>query len=219
MKLSVMVSLLAGLAGATCQAGQLDFKVLDKEGKPLPDAVLVLYPRTAGSAPTVPSVPTIIQQEKMRFLPAVTVVPAGSNVRFTNLDRWDHHVRGTAESQGAASSPPGAATNFEFRISGKADGKPPSSADIRLDKPGTVLLGCHLHGSMRGDIFVTDSAWTLKTDADGNAHFDHVPEGAAELRVWHAEDFLEQPRQILQITAAPMRPVIQLNLVPRRRRI
>lgn len=219
MKLPVIVFILAGLAGAACQAGQVDFKVLDKEGKPLPDAVIVLYPRTASSAPTAPPVPTVIQQERMRFVPAVTVVVAGSSVRFTNLDRWDHHVRGTAESRKTAISPQGAETNFEFRIAGKLDGKSPSHADVLLDKPGTVLLGCHLHGSMRGHVFVTDSAWTVKTDVDGNAHFDQVPQGATQLRVWHPEDLVEQPRQTLQVTEVPLRQTVQLNVVPRRRRI
>ena len=38
-------------------------------------------------------------------------------------------------------------------------------------------------GSMRGHVFVTDSAYTVKTDDNGIARFDAVPEGAAQLRV------------------------------------
>ena len=199
-------------------AGTADFKVLDKEGKPLPDAVVVLYPHTP-SAPVVPKTPIVIQQEKMRFVPAITVVPLGTRVRFTNMDTWDHHVRGTAESVKSAMSAQSDEPNFGLRLSAKAEGKTPSSADVLMDKAGTVLLGCHLHGSMRGHIFVTDSAWTAKTDAEGMAHFDQVPPGATQLRVWHSEDLLGQAPQTLQITEQAWRSTVQLNVVPRRRRI
>lgn len=219
MKHALTVALVATLAGAAGHAGQVEFQVLDKQGKPLPDAVVVLYPRQGGAAP-VSSAPTIIEQEKMRFVPAVTVVPAGGQVRFTNLDRWDHHVKGGAEAMAAltqvADTLP---ASFELRLAGKVEGKPASAIEVTMSKPGTLVLGCHLHGSMRGHVFVTDSAWTLKTDEQGKARFEQVPEGAVQARVWHAEELLEQPRLSLQVTAAPLNQTTQLNVVPRRRRL
>ena len=144
----------------------------------------------------------------------VTVVAPGSTVRFTNQDRWDHHVRGTP------ASPAGNATavNFELRLAGKPEGKAAHFADVRLDTPGVVLLGCHLHGSMRGHIFVADSAWTLKTDADGIARFAGVPDGAAQLRVWHAEQLVDLPRKALNVVPGPVLDTMQLSVVPRVRR-
>ena len=81
-------------------------------------------------------------------------------------------------------------------------------------EPGAVLLGCHLHGSMRGHLFVTDSAYTLKTDADGIARFDQIPEGAAQLRVWHPEQLVDLPRRALQIGAAPVLESVPLSVRP-----
>ena len=181
-------------------AGNVQIQVLDRDGKPVPDAVVVVYPSaTTGAAPSLLQPSPTIEQERMRFVPAVTVVMPGSTVRFTNQDRWDHHVRGNPTGAAAAAAPAAASSNFELRLAGKADGKPASFADVKLDTPGVVLLGCHLHGSMRGHVFVTDSAWTLKTDTDGIARFASVPDGAAQVRVWHAEQLVDLPRKALNV--------------------
>jgi hypothetical protein len=150
----------------------------------------------------------------MRFVPAVTVVAPGTSIRFTNQDRWDHHVRGNAAVPASAAANEG----FELRLAGKQDGQPAQTSDVTLRSPGVVLLGCHLHGSMRGHVFVTDSPWTLKTDTDGIARFASVPEGAAQLRVWHAEQLVDLPRKSLQVQAAPLLDTLQLSVVPRPRR-
>ena len=71
---------------------------------------------------------------------------------------------------------------------------------------------------MRGHVFVTDSAWTLKTDADGIARFTAVPDGAAQLRVWHAEQLVDLPRKNLQVQTTPVLDTMQLSVVPRPRR-
>lgn len=202
---------------ASAIGGNVQILVLDKEGKPVTDAVVVMYPNTPSASPAPALLPrsATVLQEKMRFVPEVTVVATGTTVRFTNLDRWDHHVRGTA----AGLAMPQSDAGFEARLAGKEESKSASSADITLDKPGAVLLGCHLHGSMRGSIFVTDSAWTLKTNAEGTAQFTNVPNGAVKLRVWHADQLLDLPPQALQVSASPLNQTVQLSVVPRRRRI
>jgi len=218
-KTFVLIAISALWTGAS--AGNVQIQVLDREGKPVPDAVVVIYPgNAAGAPPSLLQASPTIEQEKMRFVPAVTVVSAGTTVRFTNQDRWDHHVRGNPAGVAPVAAPGAAAsTNFELRLAGKTDGKPANSADVKLDAPGVVLLGCHLHGSMRGHVFVTDSAWTLQTGADGLAEFPQVPGGPARLRVWHAEQILDLPQQILSIGAASLRQTVQLSVVPRTRRM
>ncbi len=198
-------------------AGNVQIQVLDRDGKPVPDAVVVLYPASsAGAPPSLLQGNPTIEQEKMRFVPAVSVVQPGSTVRFTNQDRWDHHVRGAPA--GLAASTADATTGFELRLSAKTEGKPASSAEVKLDTPGVVLLSCHLHGSMRGHVFVTDSAWTLKTDGDGIARFASVPDGAAQVRVWHAEQLVDLPRKALNVVPGPVLDSVQLSVVPRVRR-
>ncbi|MDP3227608.1 MAG: plastocyanin [Acidovorax sp.] len=194
--------------------------MLDRDGKPVPDAVVVVYPSgagtTGGTPPSLLQANPTIEQEKMRFVPAVTVVEPGATVRFTNQDRWDHHVRGAPAGLSAAAA--SGNTGFELRLAGKADGKPANSTEVKLDTAGVVLLSCHLHGSMRGHVFVTDSGWTLKTDADGIARFPGVPDGAAQVRVWHAEQLLDLPRKALNVVPGPVLDTVQLSVVPRVRR-
>jgi plastocyanin len=197
------------------QAATVQVTVLGRDGKPLPDAVVVIEP-TSGIKPTAPSpVSATIHQQKMQFVPGTSVLPVGSKVTFTNLDSWEHHVRGTPA--GLASLNAGAPAGFELRLEGKAEGKEPSRSEVTLTKAGAVQLGCHLHGSMRGFIFVADSPWTVQTDANGVATLQAVPEGAAKVRVVHADQIIEAPPVAVTIT-----PVTALNLPtqvqPRRRR-
>lgn len=213
-----LIALAASALALGVHAGNVQIQVLDKDGKPVPDAVVVVYPPAGAgaAAPTLMAPNPVIEQEKMRFVPAVTVVQPGTTVRFTNQDRWDHHVRGNAATPAAGAAP--GAGGFELRLAGKTDGKPSNFADVKLDTAGVVLLGCHLHGSMRGHVFVTDSAWTLKTDDNGIARFASVPEGAAQVRVWHAEQLVDLPRKALQVAATPVLDTVQLSVVPRVRR-
>lgn len=197
------------------QAATVQVTVLARDGKPLVDAVVVIEPGT-GNRPAAPSpVSAVIHQQKMQFVPGASVLPVGSKVTFTNLDNWEHHVRGMPA--GLASMDAGAASGFELRLDGKAEGKEPSRSEVSLTRAGAMQLGCHLHGSMRGFIFVADSPWTVLTDANGVATLQGVPEGASKVRVVHADQLLEGTPIAVNIT-----PVTALSLPtqvqPRRRR-
>lgn len=218
-KTLVLIAACAVWAGvSTVNAANVQIQVLDRNGAPVPDAVVVLYPAgapaAAGSAPPLLPSSSTIEQEKMRFVPAVTVVAPGSTVRFTNQDSWDHHVRGNAAGAAAAAAGDASGSGFSLRLAGKKDGGAASFADVPLNTPGVVLLGCHLHNSMRGHVFVSDSPWALKTDGDGMAHFANVPEGSAQMRVWYAEQLIDLPLKPLQVLSGPVKDTLQLNVVP-----
>jgi plastocyanin len=189
--------------------------VLDKEGKPVQDAVVVVLPSARGTPKSALPMAATVTQEKMRFIPAVSVVPVGAKVTFVNNDSWEHHVRGSAAGLAQFSSTGG----FELRLDGKPDGKPAKAAEVTLDKAGAVLLGCHIHGSMRGHVYVSESPWAQRTTPEGQAVFDDVPDGAVQVRVWHGEQLLDLPLQSLTVGASPARVTVQLQVVPRRRRV
>ena len=202
-------------------AANVQIQVIDRDGKPVPEAVVVVYPASGGAPPAAPSTGATIEQERMRFLPAVTVVTPGTSVRFVNRDRWDHHVRGAPAGLAAATSSAAAAgvgDGFELRLAGKSAGKDDSSSEVRMDTAGVLLLSCHLHGSMRGHVFVTDSVYTVKTDTDGIARFVNVPDGGAQVRVWHAEQLIDLPRKAVQLSSSQVNETVQLSVVPRVRR-
>jgi plastocyanin len=205
----------ATLLPLAASAATVQVTVLARDGLPLADAVVVVEP-TSGAKPAVPKpVQATIQQLKMQFVPGTSVLPVGSRVSFVNLDTWEHHVRGMPA--GLAGLSAGAQAGFELRLDGRADGKEPATAEVTLAKAGALQLGCHLHGSMRGFVFVADSPWTVKTDANGVAVLQDVPEGAARLRVWHGEQIVEPPPTPLTVTSVTAFSV-PTQVQPRRRR-
>lgn len=211
------IGLTLSALGALALAGSLQVSVLDKDGKPVVDAVVVLVPNGLGAPKTPLPTQATILQEKMRFNPAVSVVAVGAKARFVNNDPWEHHVRGSAA--GAMQFNAGADDGFVLRLDGKLDGKPAKYADASFDKTGPVLLGCHLHASMRGHVYVSDSPWAIVSNADGLASFEGVPDGAVQVKVWHADQFIDIPGQRVTVSAAPSKATMQLTVVPRRKRV
>lgn len=232
-------SMAAALAVAAClgaaHAGSVQLIVTDKDDKPVPDVVVVI--ESASKALAVPAAaPVVIEQRDLRFVPFLTVVPVGSTLRFVNRDDYDHHVRSTPS--GPLGNTP-AVSSFELRLDaalpaaagpsdesrlhaaarkGGGPGAATTSADVRVDKAGAIGLGCHLHSSMRGQVYVSASPWFGKTDMNGAIVIDGVPDGAADIRLWHADQLQDQPVMHVTLTGAPLKATAQLNFTPRRRR-
>lgn len=214
---ALTTALLAGLT----QAATMEVLVLDGNNKPLPDAVVIVLPSNRGAAPKALPMTALVNQEKMQFVPSVTVVGLGAKVRFMNSDPWDHHVRLSVPGDLSGGTNATSAEGLSLRLEGKTDGKPASSTVLTLDKPGAngaVLLGCFIHGSMSGHVYVAESPWTVKTDANGVAVIADVPEGAATVKVWQALQLVEKTPQNVVVSANPAKLTFQLDVVPRRRR-
>ena len=221
MKKNLLLTALCGLS-ALCNlalAGNLVVSVVDKDGKPVQDAVVVIVPTDKTKLPKalLPATATI-NQEKMQFIPAVSLVPVGAKVSFVNNDPWDHHVRSSPAGMGQFN-----ATNagFELRLEGKSDGKPAKPVEITLNKAGVVgatLLGCFIHGSMRGYVYASESPWAAKTSAEGIVTFEDLPDGAAQVKVWQADQVVDVPLQSATIGPVLAKNIVQLTVVPRRRR-
>lgn len=200
-------------------AGNLVVSVLDKDGKPVPDAVVVVSPANKAVLPKTPlPAQATINQEKMQFIPAVSLVPVGARIQFVNSDPWDHHVRSSPAGMGQFSA---THAGFELRLEGKSEGKPAKSVDITLDRAGVLgatLLGCFIHGSMRGYVYASESPWAARTTFEGLAVFEDLPDGPAQVKVWQADQVLDLAPQQAVIGAALAKSVMQLTVVPRRRR-
>lgn len=211
----VAAALLA-LCAATAQAGTLQITVTDRQGHPLPDAVVVVEPASGARGQAPAAVQTTVAQHKMQFVPAVTVVPVGSRVRFTNQDGWDHHVRGLPAGTAGLTAAPG--QGFELRLAGRVEGRAPSSTEVVMAQAGPWQLGCHMHSSMRGFVYVADTPWVAQTDAQGVATLSDVPEGAARVRVWHPDQVVEGSATPVQVQAVSA-VTVPTQVMPRRRRL
>ena len=127
----------------------------------------------------------MVAQQNLQFRPFLTIVPAGADVSFPNFDPTKHHVYSFS-----------AAKKFELKLFAKDQ-----SRTVRFDKPGVVALGCNIHDQMSAFIFVTDSAWTARTNAQGMVIFGDAPNTPARLTVWHP--YLRAPGGQLQQAVAP----------------
>jgi plastocyanin len=198
-------------------AGSLSVSVVDKDGKPAADAVVMVSPSATGAATvSLPSALTL-SQANMQFSPAVALVQKGAKVTFVNNDPWDHHVRGSAA--GAKEFASGAADGFSFRLAGKTStaANKINSSTVTFDKAGVTLLACYLHGSMTGHIVVSDSPFAAKTDANGVATFSDLPDGVAEIKVWHAAQFVDIAPANSTLKPGANQVKMQLTVTPRKR--
>lgn len=232
MKLSLSHTALCATMALFLQtgtAGTVNLTVTDAEGKPAPD-VVILVRSTQGAPAKAALKPVLIEQSNLRFVPYLSVVSVGSTVRFINRDNYDHHIR-SLPSGPLGGTPP--AQEFELRLdglpganSGDSYSTPPpkrkasgsSSADLKVTQTGAINLGCHLHSSMRGHLYVADTPWFGKTDVNGQISIDDVPDAAADVVVWHADQLTPQAPLKLQVVAGTNAGNAQLNFTPRKRR-
>lgn len=156
------------LALATCApAASITVQVADQAGAQLEDAVAWAVPRAGSMAK--PTRQAAVEQVQKAFVPLVTVVQAGTLVRFPNRDEIRHHVYSFSPAK-----------KFEIALYA---GTP--VAPILFDKPGEVVLGCNIHDNMIAYIYVVDTPWFGKAGANGRARIEGLPAGEYDVHVWH----------------------------------
>ena len=209
----IAAALFAPVFVLAAHAASVTVAVTGADGQPAPNVVVQLLTVHAVSKPI--GTPVVIAQKDIHFVPYVTAIPVGTTVRFSNQDPFDHHLRSQPGGP-AGMTPP--AKDFEFRIAG-VNGSKVAEADVKFDKVGTVMLGCHLHSSMRGHLFVSETPLVAVTDASGHATIADVPEGAVELRTWHPDQLIDQPSSPRQVNGAAASIDTTLNFTPPKPRV
>lgn len=175
----VLFALAVAGAISPLTAAPLSVRVVDASGRPVRDAVVTLTPSTGARAPR-PSGRYVVSQKNLKFQPFLSIVPIGAEVSFPNLDPTKHHVYSFSPAK-----------KFELKLFAKDQ-----SRSVRFDKPGVVALGCNIHDAMSAFIFVTNSAWTARTNAQGFVVFADAPNAPGRLSVWHP--YLRAPGGTMQ---------------------
>jgi plastocyanin len=166
--LVVTVALMAQIAQA--QNAEIVTIVTDEHGKPVADAVVIAVP--ADGNLRLPSRPRedVVDQVGKEFLPKVQAVLVGTAVTFPNHDSVRHQVYSFSPAK-----------RFELPLYA---GTPQA---VMFDKPGVVILGCNIHDWMVGYIYVSESPYFAKTNAEGKAVLSDVPPRVYIVRVWHPQ--------------------------------
>lgn len=168
--LTLALALTLGLTSANraAMAATLQVKVADQSGAAVADAVVWAIPSGETIAPTTTGTATI-DQIKRKFVPLVSVVQTGTSVTFPNKDDIEHDVYSFSDAK-----------RFDLHLYHGTHAKP-----VVFEKSGLVVMGCNIHDQMLAYLMVVDTPYFAKTDSNGVAQLNKLPQGAYSLTVWH----------------------------------
>jgi plastocyanin len=192
---------------ATAPAAELNAMIYGANGKPLPNAVVILVPEDRPVPPPSTAVEAVDQIDK-EFVPYVKAVRAGSYVKFPNKDNIRHHVYSFSKAR-----------PFELPLYTGTPAQP-----VLFDKPGVVKLGCNIHDWMIAYVYVADTPYFGKSGADGRVDLDPLPAGHYRARVWHprmdgAEEATATAVELKDTAPASVQWTLKLNAEFRPRRM
>jgi len=133
-----------------------------------------------------PPAEVTVDQQGLKFLPHLSVVPLGTRVRFLNSDKEPHNVY----------SPEG---RYNLGVWGPGDAREHTFAQA-----GAYTQLCNLHPDMLAFVVVVDTPYFAVTDAKGAFVVRGVPPGKYKLAVWHEKsDGLE--REVEVVAGKPLK--------------
>lgn len=162
-----LLTLLICLCWNSSQA--LTISITDQDGQAVSNAVVGVSP-VAASQQNNASKTHIVDQVNRRFVPAITAIRKGDSIRFPNSDDIRHHVYSFSE-----------ALPFELPL---YSGEP--AAPVQFNGTGKVVLGCNIHDSMQGTIYVLDDEYIQISDGK-SASFELNNEADFRISVYHPD--------------------------------
>ena len=200
----VAVTVLAGLAGASCGSGPAPDSASetvtpatdDSSGATLGDVVgtaptpangspsmIFLYPHTPTDVP-VPTEPAEMDQLGRSFIPRLLLVRLGQPVLFKNSEDDLHTVH--VKDEGGTSL-----FNVAMPIRGGLH-------EHLFDAAGDYAVSCEAHQEMAATIFVVTTPYAVVADRDGRFAISGVPAGSYDLILRRAG---KRHEQIIEIVA------------------
>ncbi len=170
MRILIGLTLIALTAHAALAQNAIVAMVVDDNGKPVADAVVVAVPADGATRLPVRR-DVVIDQVDKEFTPKVNAILVGTPVIFPNHDNVRHQVYSFSPAK-----------RFELPLYAGMPAQP-----VMFDAPGIVVLGCNIHDWMVGYIYVSESPYFAKTRADGKAVITDLPARAYVVRVWHPQ--------------------------------
>ena len=165
-KLAVIVATV--LFNQLAQAIPIVIQVNDINAQPLNRAVVeVIRQNNTLDSIAVSLEPIVMDQVNKHFLPDLILIKQGQSVVFPNSDNIRHHVYSFSKAK-----------TFELKLyAGKA------KSPIEFETNGVVIVGCNIHDSMVGSIYVAQSS-AMITNENGKVMLDFDPK-IDKISVWH----------------------------------
>lgn len=117
----------------------------------------------------VPEEPVLVDQQKCRFTPHVSVVHVGTTMSFKNSDSIPHNVHTYPAKNEPDNQTVGAGKDIKRKYT--------------MAEP--VKVACDIHPWMGSWVYVTEGTHFAVTDASGNFSIANVPAGEYKLEIWH----------------------------------
>lgn len=199
-KLALACMLATGLP-SLAMAAKVSVQAVDKNGAAMADVVVYATPIGAALPPVTKTDIATIAQSDMQFSPYVTVIRVGTQVKFPNYDKMEHHVKSFS-----------AAKEFEIKTYERGVVPPP----VMFDKPGIVIVYCLLHNWMRAYVLAVDTPYFAKTEQAGTTTLDQLPDGNYEIRAWHPNMGSVKQPLVQTIKVTDQTPLVkwQFDFVP-----
>jgi hypothetical protein len=191
LKLSVQVKiwcksqwsilLLSFLITSVSTAGELTGVVKDAKGQPVEGAIVFIL-NMPGETFSPPPKPIPMDQVNLQFVPHILPVLVGTTVTFPNKDNIHHHIYSFSKTK-----------PFERPLYKGTNVEP-----VTFNKVGIVKLGCNIHDTMSGIVFVLQNPYFGITDKSGKYTIHDVsskdktkgvPPGKYKVVAWH--EFME----------------------------
>jgi len=148
----------------------LKVNIVDINQKPLENMVVYIEAVDHKIALKNPSTLEIGQKHKS-FMPYISVMQLGSDVRFNNQDNITHHIY----------SPVGD-NKFSVKI---RSGEKIIRSDFQT--AGEVSMGCNIHDWMSGYMLIVDTPFFAKSDKNGDSEIIIDKPGQYKVIVWHPQ--------------------------------
>ncbi len=181
-------------------SADFSFVVRDQFGEPLKDAVIEFKDQQLNHQDNL-SVAVMDQVDK-HFTPKVLVIQNGQLVDFPNSDNIRHHVYSFSTVK-----------QFDIKLYSGRPEKPE-----KFESPGIVVLGCNIHDSMVGYIYVADSSEVLKTSVDGKVQLN-VSTFPASFTVWqpNQQSDIDQKKTITFADSSQVADIVITTIEPKPR--
>jgi len=176
-------------------AAELQVRIVDHNGQALADAVVESPVALVQQAPADIAV---MDQVNKRFVPMVIAIQQGRAVNFPNNDNIRHHVYSFSPIK-----------QFSTELYADVHGEP-----VQFETAGVAVLGCNIHDSMVGYIYVSAFEHVAVTDTSGMVRFTHerLPD---TIRVWHPWSTDPDNRREVSTADIPADGILQVQLTIR----
>jgi plastocyanin len=179
-------------------ARTLVLNVVDQQGEPVENVVVKL---TKVKLTAKPNTIGVIDQVNKAFLPDQLVINARQAVKFPNSDNVRHHVYSFSSIM-----------PFETRLYKGSETDP-----IIFEQAGIAVLGCNIHDSMVGYIYVADNNVTGTSNSAGIVEIT-LPEGfekkTIQARLWHRHLSIDSEKTYqFELSAEQSQKTIELELI------